>query len=373
MDFQESALTIEVRELARSFSNRVLTPSIEDDEAHERFRPEWIREMGSLGLTGIMTPEAWGGAGLGLAEQAAALEEIAAWNAAYAISVSVSTLPQSILNQSGSDAQKRQFLGPLARGEMIGAFSLSEAFAGSDASGLRTTARPEGDHYILNGSKMWCTQADVAGVIILMAKAPQGITAFAIPAGSPGVRMGKREKKIAMNTSHTMEVILEDAKVPSSARIGAEGAGLKIALSALESGRVSIGACALGVMRRSIEVATAYSKEREQFGDKISEFQGISFLLADLWTEYEACRLLIGRASWLRDQGLPYRKESAMAKLRASDGAMRAATEAVQILGGAGVTREFPVERLMREAKILQIVEGTSQIQRVVIAREVLR
>jgi butyryl-CoA dehydrogenase len=376
MDFNESSIQSEVRSLSRKFARERLAPHVEQDEEQERFRPEFVHEWGALGLAGIPTPENYSGAGLGYSEQCAALEEIAAVHAAYAVSLAVSGLPQAILAQSGTEAQKQKYIPPLADGSHIGAFALSEAGSGSDAGSLRTQAVLEGAHYRINGTKLWITQADEAQTLLLMARTGgpgvSGVSAFVLEKGMPGLRTGKREKKMGLSSSHTMEVVLENVLIPIENRVGPEGQGFKIAMEALNGGRITIGAIALGVARSALEAAKRHARERQQFGKSIGEFQGVGFMLADMATELEAARLLVYQAAWLKDQGKPYAHEASMAKLFATDAAMRITTDAVQILGGSGYTREFPVERYMREAKVLQIVEGTNQIQRLILSRKLI-
>ncbi len=377
MDFSPSPVQKELRQLARRFAEKELTPLIEEDERTETFRPEIIQKLGALGLTGVATPEAWGGAGLGYSEYALVIEELARISASYAISVSVSGLPQLILNQFGTEAQKKRWIPRLAQGLAIGSFSLSEAFSGSDAASLKTTATKKGKSYLLQGTKQWTTQADSAEVILLMARTgasgPAGISAFVLEKGMPGLSFGKRERKMGCHISHTMELLLEGVEVPEENRVGSEGEGFKIAMTALDSGRITIAASALGISKAALEVASNHARIREQFGKTIGEFQGISFLLADHATQWSAAELLVRKAAWRRDQGLPFSTEAAMAKLFCTDMAMSACTDAVQVLGGSGYTQDFPVERYMREAKVLQIVEGTNQIQRLVIGRTLLK
>jgi len=372
-NFEETSIQKELRELTRKFVQKELWPIIEQDERDERFRPEIIEKLGDLGLTGIPVPEEWGGAGLGYQEYCVVIEEIAKCNAGYAISVAVTGLPQIILNLFGTEEQKRKYIPRLADGKAIGAFSLSEASSGSDAGSLRTTARKEDNHYVINGTKLWTTQGDLAETLILMARTgapgPQGVSAFILEKGMPGFTYGKREKKMGWNTSHTLELILENVKIPAENLIGHEDEGFKIAMTALDSGRITIGAASLGIAQAALDIATHHSREREQFGKPISEFQGVSFLLADMATQLDAARLMVHRAAWLKDQKKPFSIEAAMAKLIATDTAMKVTTDAVQVLGGAGYTQDFPVERYMREAKVMQIVEGTNQIQRWVIGR----
>ena len=371
--FEDSEIQAELRSLTRRFAQKELWPIIEKDEEEERFRPELVARLGELGLTGIPLPEQYGGAGLGYSEYIAVIEELAACNAGYAISVAVTGLPQVILNLFGTEEQKKRFIPPLASGRAIGAFGLSEAGAGSDAGSLRTTARREGDFYVVNGTKQWITQGDIADTMILMARTggpgPKGVSAFIVEKGTPGFTLGKREKKMGWSTSHTMELAFHDMRIPAANRIGEEGEGFKVAMTALDSGRITIGAAACGIAGAALDEAIRHAKIREQFGKPIAEFQGVSFLLADMATQLDAARLLVRRAAALKDQGKPFSTEAAMAKLYATDMAMKVTTDAVQVLGGSGYTREFPVERYMREAKVMQIVEGTNQIQRLVIGR----
>ena len=375
MIFQETPIQKELRDLTKRFVQKELSPLIEaeEDERNERFRPEMIQKLGELGLTGVPVPEVYGGAGLGYQEYATVIEEIAAGNMGYAISVAVTGLTQVILNLFGTENQKLKYIPPLAKGQAIGAFSLSEAGSGSDAGALRTTAKRSGKEYILEGTKLWTTQGDSASTLIVMARTgspgPKGISAFIVEKGMRGFSYGKRERKMGCHTSHTMELLFDSVKIPEENRVGQEGDGFKIAMTALDSGRITIGAGALGIARSALEIAIQHSKQREQFSKPIAEFQGISFLIADMAVQLDAAALLVGRAAWLKDQNQSFSQEAAMAKLFATDMAMKVTTDAVQILGGAGYTQDFPVERYMREAKVLQIVEGTNQIQRMIIGR----
>lgn len=375
MNFEETPVQIEIRSLARRFTEKEIVPIVENDEREERFRPEIIAKLGELGLTGIPVPEEYGGAGLGYQEYASALEEIAAGSASYAISVAVTGLPQIILNLFGTEAQKKKYIPKLASGQGIGAFSLSEASSGSDAGSLRTTAVRSGDHYVINGTKLWTTQADSADVIILMARTggpgPKGVSSFIVEKGMKGLGYGKRERKMGAHISHTMELVLQDLKVPAENLVGKEGDGFKVAMTALDSGRITIAAGAVGIARGALDCAVKHARQREQFGKPIAEFQGVGFMLADMATSLDAARLMVHRAAWLKDNGKPFSTEAAMAKLVATDMAMQVTTDAVQVLGGAGYTQEFPAERYMREAKVMQIVEGTNQIQRLIIGRAV--
>lgn len=377
MTFENSAVSNEIADLARKFAQKELLPIVQEDEQSERFRPEIIHQLGQLGLTGVAMPEEYGGAGLGYLEYVRVIEEISRVSSAYGISIAVTGLPQLIISKFGSDEQKKKVLPTLCQGKGIGAFSLSEASSGSDAANLKTSAKKDGNNYVINGTKLWTTQADVADFILLMARTGEvgsrGISSFIIEKGTKGLEFGKREKKMGLHTSHTLELILNDVRIPKENLVGQEGDGFKIALTALDSGRITIAANALGISKEALSVAVNHSKQREQFGKPISEFQGVSFMLADMATQIDASELLIKRAAWLRDQSQPFTREAAMAKLFTTDTAMRVTTDAVQVLGGSGYTQDFPLERFMREAKVMQIVEGTNQIQRLVISRSLTR
>jgi alkylation response protein AidB-like acyl-CoA dehydrogenase len=377
MSFTDNEVQTELRALARKFAENEIRPIVDQDEADETFRPEIIRKLGELGLTGVPVPEAYGGAGLGYSEYVVVIEEIARISASYAVSVAVTGLAQMIIASGGSEELKKKYLPPMSSGEMIGGFALSEASSGSDAASLRTTAKIDGDSYILNGTKLWITQADSAGVLVIMARTggegAAGVSAFAVETKSEGFRCSKREKKMGLSISHTMEIVLENVHVPVANRIGAEGEGFKVAMNALNGGRITISAVAVGVGRGALEVSVAHAKEREQFGKKIHEFQGVSFMLADMHAQLDASDLLLRRAASLKDDGKPFAIEASVAKLFTTDATMKITTDAVQILGGSGYTRDFPAERYMREAKILQIFEGTNQIQRVIIARSLTK
>ena len=377
MNFEETDIQKDLRALARKFADKELKPVVDEDENAERFRPEFIEKLGVLGLTGITSPEEQGGAGLGYQELSVVLEEIAKVCTSYAISIAVTGLPQIILNLFGNQQQKQKYIPPLAKGKAVGAFSLSEASSGSDAASLRTSAVKDGDYYVLNGTKLWCTQADSAETFVIMARTlsadvapgPKGISSFLVEKGTAGLTFGKKERKMGCHISHTMELILTDLRLHRSQLIGQEGNGFRVAMTALDSGRITIASIAVGVAQAAFEVALTHSKERKQFDHPLIDFQGISFMLADMAVGIESSRLLVQRAAWLKDSNRPFSMEAAMAKLYATDVAMKVTTDAVQILGGSGYTQDFPVERWMREAKVLQIVEGTNQIQRLIIGR----
>jgi alkylation response protein AidB-like acyl-CoA dehydrogenase len=358
---------------ARDAAMDVLGGTLKEDDEAERFRPEYTRRLGELGLCGVQTSADDGGLGLGYLEYAMVLEEIAAVSASYAVSVAVTGLPQIILATFGTDEQRARWMPGLAGGELLGGFALSEPGSGSDAASLRTTAVLEGDHYVLNGTKFWITHGGYADVYVLMARTggagPKGVSAFLVEKDTPGLRYGKKEEKMGLRASPTVELVLEGAQVPAGNLVGNEGDGFRVAMSALDSGRITIGAIAVGISRAALEVAARYACQREQFKTAIIDFQGVGFMLADMACKIEAARLLVHKAAWLRDRKAAYADIAAMAKCVATDASMHVTTDAVQVLGGYGYTREYPVERYMRDAKVMQIVEGTNQVQRVVIAR----
>lgn len=350
-----------------------IEPHMEHDDADEKFRQEIFTQMGELGLCGITTSEEYGGVGLTYEDLCIVLEEISKSSVAYAVTVSVSSMVQAILMQYGNDEQKKSYLPALASGEEIGAFCLSESHSGSDASAMKTTAKKTDKGYILNGSKMWISSAGFAKTYIVMAKTSEngskGISAFIVRDGCEGFSYGKKEQKMGWRASHTREVLFENCFVPEENLISTEGMGFKIAMSALDRGRITIGAIGVGLAQRAFDEAMNYSLQREQFNQPIFNFQGLQWMLADLICEIEASRLLVYQAAKNFDLGIKDVKLASIAKMKATDTAMRVTTDAVQIHGGVGYTKEYPVERYMRDAKVLQIVEGTNQIQKIVIAR----
>ena len=363
----------EIREQIKKFRLEEIEPLLEKDDHEGVFRKEIFTKLGELGFTGMTIPEAFGGAELNYTDFCVFLEELSKTSVPYAVTVSVSSMVQSILCKFGSEEQKNLYLPELTSGKEIGAFALSESSSGSDASSLKTTAIEKDDHFLLNGSKLWITSGGVAKTYIVMARTgdegKNGVSAFILVDGDDGFSYGKNESKMGWRTSPTRELIFKNCKIPKNRLIGNLNQGMKVALSALDAGRITIGAISVGLAQRALEESINYSLTREQFSTKIFEFQGIQFMISDMATDVEASRLLVYQASKLLDQGQPDPKISSMAKLKASDTAMKVSTDAVQILGGVGYTKEYPVERLMRDAKVLQIVEGTNQIQRVVIAR----
>ncbi|MCB9686917.1 MAG: acyl-CoA dehydrogenase family protein [Alphaproteobacteria bacterium] len=367
----------QLAQLAREFCRATLGPTLEADDEAEVFRRDLFDALGAQGLCGMPTPEAYGGMGLGYLDYVIVLEEIARVSASYAVSVAVTGLPQVILSKFGTEEQKQRWLPGLASGEVLGAFALSEPESGSDAASLKTVARRDGDVYRLTGTKFWITHGGYADLYVVMARTggagPRGISAFLVPGDAPGLSFGKKEKKMGMRASPTVEVVLEDVEVPVSARIGDEGFGFTVAMTALDSGRITIGATSVGLCEAALEWSARYATERKQFGTPIIDFQGVSFMLADMACKTRCARLLVHEAAWLRDQGQPFAHVAAMAKVVATDAAMAVTTDAVQVLGGYGYTREHPVERYMRDAKVMQIVEGTNQVQRLVIGRHLKR
>ena len=367
-------LQTELKQQLEKFCLAKIEPFMEHDDEAEEFRMDIFTDLGNLGFCGMTIPEAYGGAGLTYQDCAVALEEIAKYSVSYSVTVSVSTMVQAIINDFGTEKQKSTYLPALTSGQEIGAFCLSESSAGSDAAALKTTARKADGGYILNGTKMWITSGGIAKTYIVMARTGgeggKGVTAFIVRDGTPGLSFGKKEKKMGWRASPTREVIFENCFIPEENRLIGEGEGFKVAMAALDKGRITIGAVAVGLAQRALDESVKYSLTRQQFNHPIFEFQGLQFMMADMACEIEASRLLVQEAARLYDLGTPNSKIASFAKLKSTDTAMKVTTDAVQILGGVGYTREYPLERFMRDAKVLQIVEGTNQVQRVVIARQ---
>ena len=367
-----------VRDLARKIArDRVLPHAAHVDET-ESYPEESVRALIESGLYAIWVPEAYGGSDMGCLALAVVAEEIAWACAATATQYLDQPLGGLPILLAGTEAQKKKYLPRLATGEILSAYSLSEPGAGSDAAGLKTTAVRKGDHYVLNGSKQWCTNGDHADVITVFAtvdpsKRARGITAFLVEASTPGFSVGKKEKKMGIRGSPTVALHFTDCAIPVDQRLGAEGEGFKIAMSTLDVTRPATGAMAVGIAQAALDAATGYARERQQFGQAIAAFQGIQFMLADMAMLVHSSRLMVHHAARQVDVGVRGNTyEASMAKCWAADAAMKVTTDAVQVFGGYGYTREFPVERFMRDAKIMQIYEGTNQIQRAVIARELL-
>ncbi len=378
MNFELTEEHLMIREAARNFAQTELLPGVIERDEKQEFPKEQIRKMGELGLMGMMVDPKYGGGGMDTISYVLAMEEISKIDASASVSMSVNnSLVCWGLEKFGSEEQKQKYLVPLASGQIIGAFCLSEPEAGSDATSQHTTAEDKGDYYLLNGTKNWITNGNSASIYLVIAqtdvaKGHRGINALIVERGMPGFVVGKKEDKMGIRGSDTHSLMFTDVKVPKENRIGEDGFGFKFAMKTLTGGRIGIASQALGIASGAYELALKYSKERKAFGKPISEHQAISFKLADMAMEIEAARLLCLQAAYLKDVGKPFDKESAMAKLFASEVAMRVTTEAVQVHGGYGYVKEFHVERMMRDAKITQIYEGTSEIQRVVISRAVL-
>jgi alkylation response protein AidB-like acyl-CoA dehydrogenase len=378
MHFQLSEEHLMIRDAARDFAHAELLPGVIERDNAQSFPADAVKKMGELGFMGMMTSPDYQGGGMDTISYALAMEEISKIDASASVVMSVNnSLVCWGLEKFGSEAQKQKYLTRLASGEIIGAFCLSEPEAGSDATSQRTTAIDCGDHYLLNGTKNWITNGNSASVYLVMAqtdvaKGHRGINCLIVEKGMEGFIVGKKEDKLGIRGSDTHSLMFTDVKVPKENRVGEDGFGFKFAMKTLSGGRIGIAAQALGIASGALEFAAKYATERKAFGKAISEHQAIAFKLADMATKVEAARLLVLKAAWLKDQGLNYDKESAMAKLYASEVAMEATVEAVQIHGGYGFVKEYHVERLMRDAKITQIYEGTSEIQRIVISRAIL-
>ncbi|WP_233799750.1 acyl-CoA dehydrogenase family protein [Paraburkholderia sp. HP33-1] len=364
-----------VRDALRTFVREAITPYAAQWDRERTFPRDVHRQLAELGAYGVLVPEAYGGAGMDALALALILEEIAAGDGGTSTAISVNNCPVcSILLTYGNDAQKRDWLTPLARGEMLGAFCLTEPQAGSDASALRTTAARDGDTYVLNGVKQFITSGKNGDVAIVMAvtdktAGKRGISAFIVPTATPGYVVARVEDKLGQHSSDTAQIVFEECRIPAENLIGAEGEGYRIALSGLEGGRIGIAAQSVGMARAAFEAALTYSKERESFGAPLFSHQAVQFRLADMATQLEAARQLIWHAASLKDAGLPCLSEAAMAKLFASEAAERICSAALQIHGGYGYLSDFPVERIYRDVRVCQIYEGTSDIQKILIAR----
>ncbi|MFN3341770.1 MAG: acyl-CoA dehydrogenase [Flavobacteriales bacterium] len=379
MNFEYTEEQLAVRAAARDFAQNVLKPGVIDRDREMRFPKDEIRQLGELGFMGMMVDPKYGGGGMDTVSYALAMEEISKIDASVSVCMSVNnSLVCWGLEKFGTEAQKQKYLVPLAKGEIIGAFCLSEPEAGSDATSQRTSAIEKDDHYLLNGTKNWITNGGSASVYLVIAqtypdKGHHGINAFIIEKGMPGFTVGAKEDKMGIRASDTHTLIFNDVKVPKGNRIGEDGFGFKFAMKTLSGGRIGIASQALGIAAGAYELALAYSKERKAFGKPIHEHQAIAFKLADMATEIDAARLLVMKAAHEKDNGQNYDLSGAMAKLFASRVAMWVTTEAVQVHGGYGYVKEYHVERLMRDAKITQIYEGTSEVQKIVISRSVLK
>ncbi|SIS41075.1 acyl-CoA dehydrogenase [Salimicrobium flavidum] len=375
MNFQLTEEQQMLKKMVRDFAEKEVEPTAAERDEEERFDRGIFDQMTELGLTGIPWPEEYGGIGSDFVSYAIAVEELSRVCASTGVTLSAHiSLASWPIYTFGSEAQKKNFLTRLATGEALGAYALSEPGAGSDVSSMRTQAKKDGDDYILNGNKVWITNGGVADIYIVFAKTDpdaghKGVSAFIVEKEMEGFSQGKKEKKLGIRSSPTTELIFENCRVPKENLLGEEGEGFKIAMQTLDGGRNGIAAQAVGIAQGALDKSIAYAKEREQFGKPIAKHQGLSFKLADMATDVEAARLLTYQAAFLESEGKPYAKASAMAKLFAGDAAMDVTTEAVQVYGGYGYTKDYPVERYMRDAKITQIYEGTNEIQRLVIGR----
>lgn len=379
MNFQLTEEHLSVQQAARDFAKNELLPGVIDRDTEQKFPKDQIRKMGELGFMGMMVDPKYNGGGMDTISYVLAMEEISKIDASASVCMSVNnSLVCWGLERFGSEEQKEKYLKRLATGEVIGAFCLSEPEAGSDATSQRTTAEDKGDYYLLNGTKNWITNGNSASVYIVIAqtdtaKKHKGINALIVEKGMPGFVVGKKEDKMGIRGSDTHSLMFTDVKVPKANRIGDDGFGFAFAMTTLNGGRIGIASQALGISSGAYELALKYSKERKAFGKTLAEHQAIQFKLADMATKIDAARLLVHQAAWLKDQKKDFVKAAAMAKLYASQIAQEVTTEAVQIHGGYGYVKEFHVERLMRDAKITQIYEGTTEIQKMVISRELLR
>lgn len=367
-----------IQKAARDFANDVLKPGVIERDEHQKFPAEEIKQMGELGFLGMMVDPKYGGGGMDCVSYVLAMEEISKIDASCSVVMSVNnSLVCWGLEKFGTEEQKQKYLIPLAKGEIIGGFCLSEPEAGSDATSQKTTAIDKGDHYLVNGTKNWITNGNSASVFMVIAqtdisKGHKGINALIIEKGVPGFIVGPKENKLGIRGSDTHSLMFTDVKVPKENRIGEDGFGFKFAMQVLSGGRIGIASQALGIASGAYELALAYSKERKAFGKTINQHQIIQFKLADMATEIEAARLLCIKAAWMKDQNMNFDRASAMAKVFASRVAMETTVEAVQIHGGYGFVKEYHVERLMRDAKITQIYEGTTEVQKIVISRSLL-
>ncbi len=376
MDYLLTEEQEQLRRMVEQFVEGDVNPYFENN-GHEEFPWPLFRQLGALGIAAIPFPSEYGGGGLDYSTYIVVLEELSRLGSHLGGVLAVHGLPQLILNHFGTEAQKRRYLPAMASAELLGAFALTEPQAGSDAASINTRAELRGDKYILRGQKIWITHGGEADLYIVMAvtekgKGAKGVSSFIVEKNAPGLAFGKRERPMGL-PHHTREVFFEDCEIPRENLVGREGEGFRVAMTALDSGRITVAATSLGLAQAAFDHALRYSTERNAFGHPIAEFQGIQFMLADMAASIEAARCVTRKAAYLRDHGLPFNAVASMAKLLATDTAMKVTTDAVQIYGGYGTSEDYPVQALFREAKITQIVEGTNQIQRMIIARELLK
>lgn len=379
MNFEKSENQKMIAQMVRDFAEKEIRPNVMKWDESQEFPKEVFRKMGELGIMGVLVPEQYGGAGLGYFEYISVIEEVAKVCGSIGLSVAAhNSLCTNHILEFGNEEQKQKYLPKLASGEWIGAWGLTEANTGSDAMRMKCTATQDGDYWVINGTKNWITHGISGEVAVVLVRTGElldsnGITAFVIERTTPGFSGGKKENKLGMRASETAELIFDNCRVHKSQILGKEGDGFKQAMKILDGGRISIGTLALGIAKGAFESAVQYSKEREQFGKPISQFQAIAFKLADMATEIEAAEALLYQSAYLKNNKKPMTKESAMAKYYASEVSVRVATEAVQIFGGYGYTKDFPVEKFYRDSKLCTIGEGTSEIQKLVISRDILK
>jgi len=379
MDFSLEPPQLAVQEMARRYAQEELAPRARERDRNALFPFEELKQLAGLGLLGVNVPEELGGAAAGAVAYALAITELAAADSSVAVAVAVTNMCAELITQFGTPAQRQKYVGQITSGDAIaGSFALSEPHAGSDPAAMRTFAERRGDAYVLNGSKQWITSGEHAGVLVVWAKTSKddghrGISTFIVEKGTPGLHVGKPEEKLGLHGSNTVGLTFEDCEVPAANLLGQVGEGFKLAMTALNGGRIGIASQAVGIGRAALEASTRYAKDRHAFGQPIAEFQALRWFLADMKVRLETARLLTLRAAWLKEQKRPFVREASMAKLTATDAAVAICDKAVQIHGGYGYIDEFPVERYLRDARATPIYEGTNQIQRVVIAREILR
>ena len=379
MNFGKTESQQMIAQMVREFADKEIRPHVMEWDESQEFPRELFRKMGELGLMGVLVPQEYGGSGLGYYEYISVIEEISKVCGSIGLSTAAhNSLCTNHILEFGNEEQKKKYLPKLASGEWIGAWGLTEANTGSDAMRMKCTAALDGDHWVINGTKNWITHGISGDVAVVLARTGElldtkGITAFVVERGTKGFSGGKKENKLGMRASETAEMIFDDCRVNTSQVLGEVGKGFQQAMKILDGGRISIGTLALGIAKGALDAAVKYSKEREQFGQPISNFQAIAFKLADMQTEIEAAEMLLYQAAYLKNNHLNVTKESAMAKYYASEVCVRAATEAVQIFGGYGYTKDFPVEKFYRDSKLCTIGEGTSEIQKIVISREILK
>jgi alkylation response protein AidB-like acyl-CoA dehydrogenase len=379
MEFSFSEELLEIKRIVREFAEKEIRPHVMEWDEKQTFPIDVLKKLGQLGFLGVFIPTEYGGAGLGYTEYVTIVEELSRVDGSIGISVAAhNSLCTGHIYTCGTEDQRRRFVGPLAKGEKIGAWSLTEPEAGSDAGGTQTVARRDGDHWILNGQKTFTTHGNYGDICVAMAVTDKsaghhGISAFILEKGMPGFFPGKKENKLGLRASDTSTVVFEDCSVPKENLLGEPGEGFIDALKILDGGRISIAALAVGMAQGAYEAALHYAKQRKQFGRPIAEFQAIQFKLADMATEIDAARLLTHRAAWMKEQGMQTTAYASMAKLYAGEVAVRVANECVQVHGGYGFIKEYPAEKFYRDVKLCTIGEGTSEIQRLVIAREILR